>query len=849
LRVAVVTGLLATLAGLTWFYLAPAEIGGHTAYIITHGISMEPLFHTGDLAIVRAASTYKIGQIVAYHSSLLHEVVLHRIVAIHAGRYTFKGDNNHFLDPVHPTHSELVGRLWIHLPHAGLVVERLRTPVGAAILAGAIGLVLIALEKDHVNNRLARKRARDVSGETHAVKPTDSEGSRAANLRDGLVVSGLAVVVFFALCLFAFERPSRVTGTRAVPYTQRAVFTYSAAVPRNTVYPSGRVSTGDPIFLRFVRRLDVKLHYHLLTRGTADVTGTSNIALRLSDSTGWSRTVQLSGRRSFVGRQFNSTAVIDLNSVQTLINHVAALTGIPSSDATVAIVANVHLSGNLAGAPARTTFSPTASFQLSGAQLLPTTTSGAAASTTQGVVDTQLSKVMVSSQRANPINLFGHSLSVRLIRLVAVGALALSTLAALVLLVLLVRLKRLAECEQIEAEYRHLIVPLGDGARFAGQEPIDLISMAALVKIAQHSGQLILHSQGGGADSYLVHDGDAIYRYRVGGSRSNDGDGTPEPPSGAPSANGTSSDLPAAAVVTHDDDGADNDEIADDEDHASGNARHDFEAMEVGAAGGIWSQRSEATPPPVASPPASAPPAPTPDVADTPAGGHDYGLYSVTRVSAVSRAELGQRVGTNGRNRTNGNGDYPDAMTSAGASLAVATSVLRRAIAARPYAATLDATGGTGPYRWAITSGTLPTGLTLDASTGVISGAPTGSGTMFFMASVTDSGPEARTATAQLSIHVAVAPPRTKIKHFKVNLKKRAVTFRFKAKGEVTGFECALVKAPTKKGAKSPRPKFEACEGPVSYRQLTLGRYIFYVRAVGPGGPDPKPAKHKFRIS
>ncbi|HTW11472.1 MAG TPA: signal peptidase I, partial [Solirubrobacteraceae bacterium] len=147
LRVAVVSALLAGLAAVIWFYFAPIGLGGGTGYVITHGVSMEPLFHTGDLAIVRAASTYKIGEIVAYHSSLLHEVVLHRIVAIHDGRYTFKGDNNDFFDPVHPTRSQLIGRLWIHLPHVGLILEKLRTPVGAAALAVAIGLLLLGFEK------------------------------------------------------------------------------------------------------------------------------------------------------------------------------------------------------------------------------------------------------------------------------------------------------------------------------------------------------------------------------------------------------------------------------------------------------------------------------------------------------------------------------------------------------------------------------------------------------------------------------------------------------------------------------------------------------------------------------
>jgi hypothetical protein len=42
------------------------------------------------------------------------------------------------------------------------------------------------------------------------------------------------------------------------------------------------------------------------------------------------------------------------------------------------------------------------------------------------------------------------------------------------------------------------------------------------------------------------------------------------------------------------------------------------------------------------------------------------------------------------------------------------------------YSQTLAASGGTAPYgTWTVTSGTLPTGLTLNAGTGVISGTPT----------------------------------------------------------------------------------------------------------------------------
>jgi hypothetical protein len=55
-----------------------------------------------------------------------------------------------------------------------------------------------------------------------------------------------------------------------------------------------------------------------------------------------------------------------------------------------------------------------------------------------------------------------------------------------------------------------------------------------------------------------------------------------------------------------------------------------------------------------------------------------------------------------------------------------------------PYSVQLSASGGTVPYTWTITSGTLPTGLSLSAS-GAISGTPTVAGTSTFTARVADT--------------------------------------------------------------------------------------------------------------
>jgi hypothetical protein len=48
------------------------------------------------------------------------------------------------------------------------------------------------------------------------------------------------------------------------------------------------------------------------------------------------------------------------------------------------------------------------------------------------------------------------------------------------------------------------------------------------------------------------------------------------------------------------------------------------------------------------------------------------------------------------------------------------------------YNQTLTASGGTAPYSWALASGSLPSGLVLNSSSGLISGTPTSAGTANF---------------------------------------------------------------------------------------------------------------------
>jgi DNA-binding beta-propeller fold protein YncE len=112
-----------------------------------------------------------------------------------------------------------------------------------------------------------------------------------------------------------------------------------------------------------------------------------------------------------------------------------------------------------------------------------------------------------------------------------------------------------------------------------------------------------------------------------------------------------------------------------------------------------------------------------------------------------------------------------------------------------------------------------------------------------------NGGPRA-IATRQISVakpsSTGMKPTGVKITKANISSKRHTARFSFKALGNKTSFQCALIKH--RKRGKQPKPRFKRCQAPKTYEHLKAGRYTFLVRALSGAGPG-RPTSREFRIA
>ncbi len=509
--------------GCVWFYLAPPPLGGSTTYVVTHGISMEPRFHTGDLALVRSQSSYHVGEIVAYHNKMLHTIVLHRIIGREGNHYVFKGDNNNFVDFEHPAASQLIGALRLHIPGLGATLQSIRSPALVGILV-AVGMLL--LTGGAFARRRRRRRRQRRAGESAQQPPRRATQHAPEPVLSVLAVGLVALLPFVALALLAFTRPTTTRRPVNIPYKQSGALSYSAAAPEPT-YQGGRVVTGDPLFTRVVSAVDLRFDYLFHTPAKHSLAGKASLSATISSTSGWQTTLPLGEPTHFRGDHALVTARLDLSSILALIHNVQTTTRVSDSD-TLTITPRVSVNGSLDLAPLRTTFSPEIKFTLSELEAQPLV-SGSSSLAAGQLPTSQFAPSApgsLPSSRYQPLYLaLGIARpSVATARTIALIAIAVLTCALLAMLALIrpmlafVRRPGRDESAAIRARYGRMIVPVARVWQLPGVAVIDVADMDALVQIAEHYDRSILHETTAEGDAFWVTDESGQFRYALGAS-------------------------------------------------------------------------------------------------------------------------------------------------------------------------------------------------------------------------------------------------------------------------------------------------------------------------------------------
>ncbi|MFN2149341.1 MAG: signal peptidase I [Anaerolineales bacterium] len=504
LSTAVLASAILVLMAALWIILAPVQFGGQSSYVMVAGASMEPALHRGDLVVVRQEQTYEVGDIVTYHHPTIGPII-HRIIARQGDRYLFKGDNNEWVDSYEPKADEIVGKEWIYLPGAANWLLKLRTPTGLALLSLTIAMMLMTT--------FIKKSSEPASGRKEETVFNRERFAAWANNLDGLFFA-LGAVAFAALLLglFAFTRPLTVGVPADIPFEHHGQFEYHAGAPPS-VYDGGQLVTGDPVFHQLVSTFDLDFKYRLVSQFASNLHGTASMQLRVSDSSGWRRTIELLPETEFSGPEAVLSTAVDLTPVLKLTQMLRERTSTERQGYSVDILPVIQISGLLEGLPFDDRFAPALTFQLDELELYLRNTSDPLHGNGDPLKPTTGGFLPRTQTQPATLSILGLDPTVETARWIAGVGFGLGLAGMLGLWLVMRQISQRDRAAEIQLEYGPLLVEVEALELKRGMKQTDVRRIDDLAKLAERGGVMILHLEKDDEHVYCVQLGETCYRY------------------------------------------------------------------------------------------------------------------------------------------------------------------------------------------------------------------------------------------------------------------------------------------------------------------------------------------------
>lgn len=496
-------GLAAVLVLLVFAW--PAALGGATSYVVVSGVSMEPMLESGDLAVVRRASSYELGDVIAFRT--VDGDVIHRIVGGSAeDGFVTQGDNVDRVDPYRPRPAEIRGREVLHLPVVGAWGLRLVQTVPAPLLAAAA--ILLALGGGDRRPRRRRANQSSVrsmpSAATTEATVQPSPFQRPA-IRNAAICAVAALVVLPSVFL-AWRSPTTVeVGAADAPirHTLSTSLTGIAGEPTD-LYPGGRSPTiaagpdgavpdGATALLRDLVGEVVVDVSHAVT-GRSEVSGTGAIEIAVVTGTGFVLPLDGVAPTAF-SDTFDATVTVDLAAADARFSDFLTESGLDRDSMSIRVSPTVTTSDGLTvdGGP------------------VTLRTDGDVISI-DGPLRTVVTPEGTSSTVTATAALVGLPLPVPVVRW-----LGLALLLGLVGVAAFLVRRELAEQPHLRIGLLHgsLLVDVAPETTVGG-EVVRVVSVSELARLARRDQRPILHQErADGSHHYLVPDGELTYEFVI----------------------------------------------------------------------------------------------------------------------------------------------------------------------------------------------------------------------------------------------------------------------------------------------------------------------------------------------
>lgn len=482
------------------FLFAPSQFGGKTTFLVISGISMEPLFHKGDLVIVRASNDYQVGDIVAYKNQEMSGLpVIHRIIKYETGNYFFKGDNNNWIDSYTPTKEELIGKLWIFIPKFGRIVQWLSAPSHLLLVLLLMGGIFMIKPISDQKKRKNKKKA-DVSEHTSII--------------EGVTIAGFILgALFLVLGIFAFSRPL-MQSPQKIAYTQTGNFGYSASSVSG-VYDNDSINSGQPIYTKLTCRVYIKYGYSFTGDKSIHTSGKQSLSILIEDpASGWKRTISDSGDLIFNGNSYTAKSTIDVCQVKRIVEDYLKIAQVESKLFTLIILPKTEMKGSFNGQLFSSKFEPNLilNFDLTHFYMPSNDQEG------NPLVVTKEGSFTSNISQPNTMTFLGMEPTVKSMRIFSIIGLlfCLLLLGAIGYFFLLTAKKN--EDESIRLRFHSLLVDIQDSSSEFSPQTLffDMSTIDDLAKIAERDSTLIMHILSDpkvGGQYYVVKTERGFYRY------------------------------------------------------------------------------------------------------------------------------------------------------------------------------------------------------------------------------------------------------------------------------------------------------------------------------------------------